>query len=445
MRNKLYALFMAFVLSLFSLPGFAPGRGDLVSYVSSRATSLEDSADLDHLISLAADRKLVLLGEASHGTHEFYAWRDSISRRLIAEKGFDFIVVEGDWASLYALNRYVKNMPGAHSTAREALEDLQRWPLWMWANEEVVALAEWLRQHNDELPPEDRVGFYGMDVYGEWHSMGEVLAFLQAHDEAVYEMAAGYYACFDNFGEDSWLYARLAARGEVNCASEVESVVGLFRENMGKLEQLPEYQMFYGKQNALVVKHAERFYRKAVVHPDASSWNSRVHYMSLTVDRLLGLYGLESKGIVWAHNTHIGDARFSEMGSHGQDNIGQLSRLDYGPESVFLIGFSTYTGRVKAGSEWGGRRQRMQVPRARPGSIEAIFEQTGLERFQLVFDDDDRTHEAFNRPYGNRAIGVVYDPGGDHLRNYVQSIVPMRYDALLFFRESRALTPLHRR
>ncbi len=416
---------------------------DLVSYIQSRANTLENAGHLDVLISAAGGRTLVLMGEASHGTREYYAWRDSISRRLIAEQGYNFIAVEGDWASLYELNRYVKDMPGAAGSAREVLKGLERWPLWMWGNEEVVALAEWLRTHNDQLPDDEKVGFYGKDVYDEWNSLDKVLAFLSEHNEELFDQVKAHYACLEPYYGDSWQYARDVARGAGDCVIPLEAVVDLIRDEADRFRHLPARDYFYLKQNALVVKHAEKFYRKSVIRQDASSWNSRVNYMNMTVNRLLDFYGPEAQGIVWAHNTHIGDARFTEMQERRQENIGQLARVEHGPDNVLLIGFATYEGTVKAGASWGERMEKMRVPEARSNSIEDIFEQTGLESFFLLFDDTDRTHEKFMEVRGNRAIGVVYNPRQDQ-HQYVATIVPLRYDAVLFFRETEALTPIVR-
>ncbi len=415
---------------------------DLLAFIQSRALPLNDAADLDRLIHMAGERRLVLLGEASHGTHEYYAWRDSISRRLIAEHGFRFIAVEGDWASLYELNRYVKHMPGAAGSAQEVLMGLDRWPLWMWGNEEVLALAEWMREYNAGRPPGERAGFYGKDVYDEWRSLSRVKEILAHHDRELYQQVSAHYTCFEAYGGDSWQYAQAVARGAGDCVLPLSRVVDLLRDERHRLDQLEDHEYFDLLQNALVLKHAEKFYRLSLTRQDASSWNSRVNYMHMTVNRLLDMYGPESQGIVWAHNTHIGDARFTEMQQRRQENIGQLARVDLGPDNVFLVGFSTYKGEVKAGASWGDRRQKMEVPEAPANSIEGYFERTGEESFYLLFDDTDRTHEAFMQPMGNRAIGVVYDPRNDP-RQYVQTIVPLRYDALLFFRETRALTPLH--
>ena len=435
-----------FCLLLFPVGGSVGyAAGDVVSWISARARPLSSGDDLESMIDIAGERKLVLTGEASHGTREYYAWRDTISRRLIEDHSFNFIAVEGDWASLYELNRYVKGKPGAAPGASEVLKDLDRWPLWMWGNEEIVALAEWLRGYNDGLPAEERVGFYGMDVYDEFRSKDEVLAFFETHHTDLYDKASQYYDCFSPYGRDSWQYAQSVARGAgEECQDHAAAVFALFEEHRGHLKEVAGDAYYFAKQNARVVKNAEKFYRKSVTRQDASAWNSRAGHMNTTVNFLLDLYGEDARGIVWAHNTHIGDARFTEMQQFRQENIGQMARLEHGPENVFLIGFSTYQGEVKAGAQWEGAMQKMEVPPARPGSIEDIFESTGLDAFHLVFDDDDRTYDDFMEPRGNRAIGVVYDPRNDHRQNYVNTVVPLRYDAMLFFRETEALTPLIR-
>lgn len=444
MRNFLILLV---VLSLFfgACNAASSKNNDLIKYIKEKARPLNTASDLDTLISTAGTKKLVLLGEASHGTHEYYLWRDIISRRLIKEHGFDFIAVEGDFASLFELNRYVKNLPGAAGSAREVLEKLERWPIWMWGNEEIVDLAEWLRAYNDPLPFKNKVGFYGKDVYGEWHSKDVVLQLLKENNRDLHKEASGLYGCFDNYSRDSWAYARAVQRGSPDCTSQTQKVVDILLNSRNKLKNIDDYTYFYILQNARVVKNAEEFYRKAVVsRGDASSWNSRVNHMHQTVQRLLSEYGKNAKGIVWAHNTHIGDASYTDMIKVRQENIGQLSRRDMGAENVFLIGMGTYQGTVKAGSSWGAGMQKMRVPASPVGSIEEVFANTGLKSFYLIFDEQDRKNKSFMKPIGNRAIGVVYNPAND-AGQYVNTIMPMRYDVFLFFFETKALNPLVRK
>ena len=408
-----------------------------------KTTPLEGHASLDELISAAADKELVLLGEASHGTHEYYLWRDKISRRLIEEQNFNFIAVEGDFASLYHLNRYVKNLDGAASSAREVLLKLDRWPTWMWANEEVVALTEWLRNHNDKLPQNEKVGFYGMDVYDEWNSKKVVLDLLKETNLSAYEYVKEQYNCFNPHKGDSWDYAHAVEAGKKNCAVATKNVVEYIRNNRNDFAELTDDTYFYLLQNTIVVHNAEEFYRESVASIGHVSWNSRAHHMHGSVNDLLNLYGENSKGIVWAHNTHIGDAEYTNMRATGEKNIGQLSREELGNDNVFLIGFTTYEGKVMAGSSWGGRRKKMTIPPAVPNSIEYKLNEVDQKSFYLIFDKEDRLDKNLS-VMGNRAVGVVYNPKKDN-RQFVPTIVPLRYDALFFFKKTTALRVLNKR
>ena len=404
---------------------------------------LEGDASLDELISAAADKELVLLGEASHGTHEYYLWRDKISRRLIEEQNFNFIAVEGDFASLYHLNRYVKNLDGAASSAREVLLKLDRWPTWMWANEEVAALTEWLRNHNDKLPQNEKVGFYGMDVYDEWNSKKVVLDLLKETNHSAYEYVKEQYNCFNPHKGDSWDYAHAVESGKKNCAVATKNVVEYIRNNGNDFAGLTDDTYFYLLQNTIVVHNAEEFYRESVASIGHVSWNSRAHHMHGSVNDLLNLYGENSKGIVWAHNTHIGDAEYTNMRATGEKNIGQLSREELGNDNVFLIGFTTYEGKVMAGSSWGGRMKEMTIPPAVSNSIEYKLNEVDQESFYLIFDKEDRLDKNLS-VMGNRAVGVVYNPKKDN-RQFVPTIVPLRYDALFFFKKTTALRVLNKR
>ena len=407
-----------------------------------KAVPLDGDASLDRLISAAADKELVLLGEASHGTHEYYLWRDKISRRLISEQNFSFIAVEGDFASLYHLNRYVKNLDGAANSAREILLKLHRWPTWMWANEEVVALAEWLRSHNDNLPQDKKVGFYGMDVYDEWNSKKAALDLLKTTDQTAYEYVKEQYNCFGQHKGDSWSYAHAVRAGKENCATATKNVVEYIRNNRNNFSELSDDAYFYLLQNTIVVHNAEEFYRESIASKGDVSWNSRVHHMHGTVNDLLNLYGKNSKGIVWAHNTHIGDAEYTNMRKTGEKNIGQLTREGLGNDNVLLIGFTTFEGKVMAGSSWGAPMEEMTIPPAISNSIEYKLNQIDQESFYLIFDKEDRKKKNL-KSMGNRAVGVVYNPKRDK-RQFVPTIVPMRYDALFFFKKTTALRVLKR-
>lgn len=402
-----------------------------------KAIPLTPESNLNPLISAAANKKLVMLGEASHGTHEYYLWRDKISRKLVEDHNYNFIAVEGDFASLYELNRYVKNMEGAESSARNVLSKLHRWPTWMWANEEVVALAEWLRKHNDKLPKEKKVGFYGMDVYDEWESKRVVLEILKDLDNNSYKYVQSQYDCFHPHKGDSWKYARAVKGGKESCAQATQTVVDFIRNNRSTFKSLSDDTYFYLLQNAIVVHNAEEFYRESIASEDSVSWNSRVFHMHGTIKDLFSLYGEDSKGIVWAHNTHIGDASYTNMRNFGEKNIGQLSRELFGAENVFLIGFSSYKGKVMAGSSWGARMKEMTIPKAISSSVEAELNKFDMDSFYLLFDERDREDKGL-KAKGHRAVGVVYNPQGDR-RQFVPTIVPLRYDALIFFKETTAL------
>lgn len=421
---------------------FMTGMFSSAQNIEQKIIPLVGDKSLDKIILTAANKKLVLLGEASHGTHEYYLWRDKINRRLIKEQDFNFIAVEGDFASLYHLNRYVKNMDGAAKSAREVLMKLHRWPRWMWANEEVVALAEWLRSHNDTLPHDKKVGFYGMDVYDEWNSKKEILTLLKANNLSAYHYVKEQYNCFGAHKGDSWGYAEAVEGGKNNCADATKNVVAFIRNNRNEFSNLADDTYFYLLQNAMVVHNAEEFYRESVASVDHVSWNARAHHMHGTVNDLLNLYGENAKGIVWAHNTHIGDAEYTSMRNTGEINIGQLSREEQGYDNVFLIGFTSYKGKVMAASSWGARMKRMTIPPAVNNSIEYKLYQIDKEQFYMIFDDEDKNNEEIN-VMGNRAVGVVYHPKRDK-RQFEPTIVSLRYDALFFFKETSALKVLKR-
>ena len=405
-----------------------------------KAIPLVDETSLDAVISATSTKKLVLLGEASHGTHEYYLWRDKITRRLIAEEGFNFIAVEGDFASLYNLNLYVKGLDTKSKSAKEILMKLDRWPTWMWANEEVVALTEWLKIYNDKLPPNKKVGFYGIDVYDEWNSKKVVLEILEKTSPSAYIYVKNQYKCFEPHKGESWNYAHAVNQGKEDCAAATKNVVEFIRSNRKKFTELADDVFFYLLQNSIVVHHAEEFYRASVASKDNVSWNSRVFHMHGTVNDLLQLYGEKSKGIVWAHNTHIGDAEYTSMRNNGEKNIGQLTREHLGGDNVFIIGFTSYQGKVIAGASWGAAMKEMNMPPAISNSIEAKLNKSDLDAFYMIFDDKDRQENNL-KVKGNRAVGVVYNPDRDK-RQFVPTIVPLRYDALFFFKETTALRVL---
>ena len=404
------------------------------------ALPLRGPADLDPLLQRIGDAHYVLLGEASHGTSEYYEWRARISERLILEKGFSFIAVEGDWPDCYRVNRYVKGRPESGADAREVLDRFDRWPTWMWANEEVVTLAEWLRDHNDSLPEDRKVGFYGLDVYSLWESLYAILGYLRKNDTGALEAARRAFRCFQPYGEDVQQYARATALVPTSCEDEVIELLEEIRRRVARYRDRREDD-FDAEQNALVVRGAEAYYR-AMVRGNAESWNIRDRHMTETLDRLTDYYSPGARAIVWEHNTHIGDARATDMAEDGMVNVGQLVREQHADDGVVLVGFGSHSGTVIAGDYWDAPMEEIDVPPGREGSWEDILHRAGGSD-KLLLLDRVREDDAFLEERGHRAIGVVYHPDRERYGNYVPTVLPRRYDAFCFIDRTTALHPLH--
>ncbi|MCU1668495.1 MAG: Erythromycin esterase [Blastococcus sp.] len=408
--------------------------------VRSLAQVLHEPADLDPLIERIGDARIVAIGEASHGTHEYYAWRATLTQRLVEERGFGFVAVEGDWPDCYRVNRSVKLRPGAEEDPRDVLDDFNRWPTWMWANEEVAGFCRWLRGHNTDLPDADRVGFYGLDVYSLWDSLYELIGWLREHEPQYVEQAMQALRCFEPFGEDGQEYA-FASRFVPNSCENV--VVDLLRklceERTKEVDADDPEGRFVAEQNAAVVAGAERYYR-TMVRGDAESWNVRDVHMTDTFDRLLEHTG--RKGVAWEHNTHVGDARATNMAHAGMVNVGQLLRGRHGTDDVVLVGFGGYRGGVIAGKQWGAQMERMSVPPARAGSLEALLHERVGKDSLFVFPLRARP-EWLTRRLDHRAIGVVYRPERERWGNYVPTVLSERYDAFLSIEETSPVQPLH--
>ncbi len=401
---------------------------------------LTDGNSLDPLFERIGEARVVMLGEASHGTHDYYNWRSYISRRLIEEKGFNFIAVEGDWPDCYRLNRYIKNYADEEKGAFKVLHAFNRWPTWMWANWEIVALADWLQGHNRGLAMNNKNGFYGLDVYSLWESMDNIMQYLAKTDLRALKVAEEAFKCFEPFRyEDGQSYARATQLVPELCENEV---VDLLKEIRAKL---PSYNtdhenVFNAEQNALVMVDAERYYR-TMVHGGAHSWNVRDDHMAQTLDRLLQLHGENAKAIIWAHNTHVGDARATDMSDEGMYNIGELARLKYHDDNVVLVGFGSYEGTAIAGHSWGAAMQKMEVPPASKGSWEYLLHAAG-DKNKLLIMDDFHQDVFMENHLGHRAIGVVYNPQYERYGSYVPSILPLRYDAFIYLEKTTSLHPL---
>ncbi|MFW3172496.1 erythromycin esterase family protein [Geodermatophilus sp. CPCC 206100] len=405
------------------------------------ARPLRDPADLDPLLERVGDARVVAIGEASHGTHEYYAWRAALTRRLVTERGFRFVAVEGDWPDCYRVNRSVRLREGADADPYDALDAFSRWPTWMWANDEVVEFCRWLRELNAGRPEPERVGFYGLDVYSLWDSIHELVAWLREHEPEHVDQAVRALQCFEPFGEDGAEYAFASRFAPTTCEQAVVDLLHRLCGDRGREEaQTDPEARFSAEQNAAVVVDAERYYR-AMVQSSAESWNVRDVHMADVLDRLLAHAG--GKVVVWEHNTHIGDARATDMADAGMVNVGQLLRERHGASDVVLVGFGGYRGGVVAGEEWGAQMERMPVPPARPGSLEALLhEQVGADAL-LVWEPGAARPPELDRRLDHRAIGVVYRPSRERWGNYVPTVLAERYDAFLYLDDTRPLQPLH--
>src|SRR5690348_17001536 len=416
----------------------------LVDAVRREAHAIRSDRDLDPLMEMIGDAHYVLLGEATHGTAEFYTWRAELSKRLIREKGFTFIGVEGDWPDCYRVNRFIKSYPDSGTSARDVLHAFSRWPTWMWANEEVVELTTWMRRYNNAVPVERQAGFYGLDVYSLYESMAAVVEYLERIDPAAAQAARRAYRCFEPYGEDVQEYARATVLVPTSCEDEAVAMLQELRLHAAEYQEDGRDTYFNAEQNAFIARNAELYYR-TMVRGGPTSWNVRDHHMTETLERLVAHHGPTSKAIVWAHNTHVGDARFTDMARAGMVNIGQLMRMGHGDEGVVLVGFGTHRGSVIAAREWGLPMQRMRVPEAQAGSYEDVMHHTAVGDFLLLLHEEHAgpARAMLEEVRGNRAIGVVYDPRIEHWGNYVPTILPQRYDAFVFIDETHAVSPLH--
>jgi erythromycin esterase-like protein len=404
--------------------------------------------DYDPLLDLIGNAQFVLIGEATHGTHEFYRERAQITKRLIREKGFNAVAVEADWPDAYRVNRYVRAR-GGDAEAIDALAGFKRFPTWMWRNADVLDFVGWLRDHNDSVragTPE--VGFYGLDLYSLHASMEAVINYLETVDPAAAERARQRYACFDLYGDDAQAYGFGAAlRLGRTCENEVITQLVDLHRNAAEYAlrdgRIAEDDYFFAEQNARLVRDAERYYRTMYLG-EVSSWNLRDRHMVETLDAMvdfLGRLGSTPKVVIWAHNSHLGDARATEMGGRHEWNVGQLVREKYDGKAI-LVGFTTYEGTVTAASNWDAPAERKSIRPALPGSYEALFHEVGLGRFLLSLGIG---HVAgLADPRLERAIGVIYRPETERASHYFHACLPVQFDAVLHFDRTRAVEPLER-
>jgi erythromycin esterase-like protein len=409
-----------------------------------------ETTDYDPLIDFIAEARFVLLGEASHGTHEFYRERAQITKRLISEKGFDAVAVEADFPDAFRLNRYVHGQSN-DADAVESLAGFQRFPAWMWRNADVLDFVGWLRAHNDDKRSgETKSGFYGIDLYSLHTSIEAVLNYLQKVDPEGAARARERYSCFDHFGEDTQTYGYATGVGIADsCEDEVVSQLVELNNRAAELAhrdgRVAADEFFFAEQNARLVKNAERYYR-TMYRSDISSWNLRDQHMVETVaalDEHISQPGKPARIVVWAHNSHLGDARATEMGRRGEWNVGQLMRQRYGNEVVSL-GFTTYSGTVTAAADWGGAAERKTVRPAFEDSYEKLFHDAGLDRSLLLMPTNSSLAAALEDPLFERAIGVIYRPETERQSHYFHASLSRQFDAVIHIDHTRAVEPLER-
>jgi erythromycin esterase-like protein len=418
------------------------------------AHAIEPQDEYAFLLQEVGDASIVLLGEATHGSHEFYHARAKISQRLIQEKGFDAIAVEADWPDALCVNSYVKNTtPADHLQPKHALDKFQRFPLWMWRNTEIVKLVMWLQQHNAGIAAhEQKIGFFGLDLYSLHSSMQSVVQYLEKVDPQAAQQARARYSCFDHVAQDPQQYGYATAFGmKKDCEEEVlRQLIALTTNAAQYLTQdgsAAADELFYAQQNARVAQHAEAYYRSMFRGRD-ESWNLRDTHMADTLyalrEHISKQKGHPAKIIVWAHNSHIGDARATEMGDHGQLNLGQLIRERNPSAETFLLGFTTHTGTVTAASEWDRPAELKGVNPSRADSYENLFHRTGLGNFFVPIRSNKYLKELLLPRRLERAIGVIYVPHSERLSHYFHASIADQFDGVMHFDETHALHPLDR-
>ncbi|HYC43230.1 MAG TPA: erythromycin esterase family protein [Noviherbaspirillum sp.] len=426
----------------------------IIEALRQEAQVLDQDNSIDRILGHIGDASIVLLGEATHGTHEFYRVRAEISKRLIAEKGFDAIVVEADWPDALRASRFVRANPGeTDTTADSALGGFERFPQWMWRNTDVVELLSWLRMHNMQLADErEKVGFFGLDLYSLRGSMDAVVRYLSQVDPEAARRARARYACFDHLAEDPQRYGYAASFGmRKDCEDEVIHQLVEMTTDAQRLvppgDRDSEDELFFAQQNARVAQNAEAYYRAMFLGRN-ESWNLRDRHMAETLEALRG-HMIDKKGrrpkiVVWAHNSHLGDARATEMGEHGQLNLGQLVREQYGTKESFLLGFTTHTGTVTAASDWDEPAETKMIRPSHPDSYERVFHDCELGRFIVPLRASPRLHALLEEQRLERAIGVVYLPESERVSHYFHASLSRQFDAVIHIDETRAVRPLER-
>jgi erythromycin esterase-like protein len=430
----------------------ADAHENLINEIRNHSIALTGKpTDYTPLLDMIGDARFILIGEATHGTEEFYRMRAELTKKLIKYYDFDAVAVEADWPDSYRVNRYVQGSSHINNVYN-ALGDFIRFPTWMWRNEAMVEFIDWLRNYNDVRSPNEKVGFYGLDIYSLNSSIKTVIDYLDKTDPDAAKRARTYYGCFNHhYAENPQDYGYYTITGmKRTCEQEViQQLIELRNNSMNYLRKdgfVAAEAFFCAEQNAQVVKNAEEYYR-AMFQDHVSSWNLRDHHMMETLsaleNHLSKMRGEKSKIVVWAHNSHIGSAQATEMGVRGEWNIGQLAKERYGKEAV-SIGFSTYNGTVTAASQWGGEAEYKIVRPALKESYEALFHEVGIPNFALLLRDNLKLAEHLNINRLQRAIGVLYLPETERHSHYFYSRLPEQFDAIIHIDKTTALKPLER-
>ncbi len=424
-----------------SVPAAPPAPPRLPALIARHAEPFDDieRAELEPLLDRIGDARVVCLGEASHGTAEFYDMRAAITRALIERKGFTILALEADWPEAQRLDRFVRST----TVEPHPEQAFDRFPTWMWANRQVRACVDWIKSYNDSLADSARhVGIYGLDLYSLHRSIASVLRYLDDVDPAAARVARHRYGCLEPWQQDPAAYGAAVLSGRYQaCEKDVVDMLTDMIRNRARLADKDPERLFDAVRNADLVAHAEEYYR-VMYYGSATSWNLRDQHMFETLEAVLRHRGTAARAVVWAHNSHLGDAEWTEMSARGEYNIGQLARNRFG-EDAYLVGFGTDHGTVAAASDWGGPLEIKRVRPAHERSYERVCHESGVRAFLLPL----RTgHAALRRELGaerlERAIGVIYRPETELQSHYFKAVLPRQFDEWIWFDETRAVDPL---
>jgi protein-L-isoaspartate(D-aspartate) O-methyltransferase len=413
---------------------------ELIGACAEPFTTIDD-ADIAPTINRIGDARVVLLGEATHGTSEFYRMRARITQQLIENRGFNFVAVEADWPDAARVDHYVRHFDAPPS----AWTAFARFPTWMWRNEDVGAFVDWLHDRNERHDASDRVGFYGLDLYSLFASIEAVLGYLDDVDPAAAEAAREHYGCLTPWQADPATYGHAALTGHYRqCEAQVVKMLSELLSKRAEYDVRDGERYFDAVRNARLVQNAERYYR-AIYYGAAASWNLRDGHMFETLEQLLEWHGPQSKAVIWAHNSHLGDATYTEMAARGEHNLGQLCREQF-KDRAYLVGFGTHAGRVAAASRWGGEMKLMNIRASHPNSYEQLCHASGITNFFLPLKHPGQPNVELIRRLSEqrleRAIGVIYRPDSELASHYFRATLPRQFDEYIWIDTTSPVSPL---